>query len=123
MALRIDSEPRQSFFAAFDLRGTAQTGELSLFSPLGSTLAKMVWAPGKAEMSWNGQSRRFESIDALTREATGTELPIASLFRWLSGLPDDAGGWSADLSQLPDGKLVARRNSPAPAVEMRLILD
>ncbi len=121
--MRVDSEPVQSFFAAFDLRGNAQAGELSLFSPLGSTLARMTWAPGDALLFWSGQQRRFGSIEALTREATGTELPIAGLFQWLTGNATQTDGWSADLSKLADGKLVAQRVQPAPAVEMRLILD
>ncbi|MEO7940579.1 MAG: lipoprotein insertase outer membrane protein LolB [Burkholderiaceae bacterium] len=123
LALRVDSEPVQSFFAGFELRGNAQSGELSLYSPLGSTLARMQWAPGLAQLDWNGQQRRFDSIGALTHEATGTELPIASLFAWLGGQDSQADGWSADLSQLGDGKLVAQRDQPKPAVTMRLVLD
>lgn len=123
LALRIDSEPVQSFHAAFDLRGNAQTGELSLFSPLGSTLARMAWAPGQAQLRWNGQQRQFDSIGALTREATGTELPITSLFEWLAGRESLAEGWTADLRALADGKLVADRSQPLPAVQMRMVLD
>lgn len=123
LALRVDSEPVQSFFAGFDLRGNARAGELSLYTPLGSTLARMQWAPGLAQLTWNGQQRTFDSIGALTREATGTELPIASLFAWLSGQDSHADGWSADLGQLGDGKLVAQRTEPKPSVTMRLILD
>lgn len=123
LALRVDSEPVQSFFAGFELRGNARSGELSLYTPLGSTLARMQWAPGLAQLTWNGQQRNFDSIGALTREATGTELPIASLFAWLSGQDSHAEGWSADLGQLRDGKLVAQRTEPQPSVTMRLILD
>lgn len=123
LALRIDSDPVQSFHAAFDLRGNARSGELSLFSPLGSTLARMRWAPGQAQLDWNGQQRNFDSIGALTREATGTELPIASLFEWLNGRDSQADGWTADLRALADGKLVADRSQPTPTVQMRLVLD
>lgn len=123
LALRIDSDPVQSFHAAFDLRGSAQSGELSLFSPLGSTLARMTWAPGRAQMDWNGQQRQFDSIDTLTRQATGTELPIASMFAWLAGRESNADGWTADLHALADGKLVARRAEPLPTVQMRLVLE
>jgi outer membrane lipoprotein LolB len=123
LALRIASDPVQSFHAAFDLRGNAAAGELSLFSPLGSTLARMSWAPGQAQLRWNGQQRDFESIGVLTREATGTELPIASLFEWLAGRDSRVEGWLADLSALADGKLVAERNLPAPAVQLRLVIE
>lgn len=123
LALRVDAEPVQSFFAAFELRGNAQSGQLSLYSPLGSTLAQMQWAPGLAQLNWNGQQRSFDSIGALTQQATGTELPIASLFGWLAGQDSQTEGWSADLRQLGDGKLVAQRNLPKPVVTMRLVLD
>ena len=123
LALRIDSDPVQSFHAGFDLRGNVHTGELSLFSPMGSTLARMAWAPGQARLQWNGQQRAFDSIAALTREATGTELPIGSLFEWLAGRDSHAEGWTADLQGLADGRLVAERSQPLPTVQMRLVLD
>ncbi len=121
--MRISTEPVQSFFAAFDLRGNARSGELSLYSPLGSTIARMQWAPGLAQLNWNGQQRNFDSVGALTQEVTGTELPITSLFSWLAGQDSQADGWSADLVHLGDGKLVAERTHPGPAVTMRLVLD
>jgi len=123
IALRIDADPVQSMSAGFDLRGTAQVGELSLFTPLGSTIGRLVWSPGQALLRWNGEQRSFDSMEALTREATGTELPIASLFRWLTGVQTAGDGWDADLRNLPDGKIVARRTTPKPAVEMRLVFE
>lgn len=123
LSLRVDSDPVQSMTAGFDLRGSAHSGELALYTPLGSTLARLVWAPGEAELQWNGQRRSFDSIEALTQHATGTALPIAGLFRWLSGEPAQVAGWSADLSNLDEGKLVARRSNPLPAVEMRLVFE
>jgi outer membrane lipoprotein LolB len=106
MSLRVDSDPVQS-----------------LYTPLGSTLARLVWAPGEAEMQWNGQRRSFESMAALTQQATGTALPMDGLFLWLAGEPAHVPGWSADLRDLADGKLVARRSDPLPAVEMRLVFE
>jgi len=123
LALRIDTDPVQALHAAFDLRGNARSGELSLYSPLGSTIGRMAWAPGQAQLTWNGQQRAFDSIAALTREATGTELPIASLFEWLAGRESRADGWSADLRMLAQGRLTAERSQPSPAVEMRLVLE
>jgi outer membrane lipoprotein LolB len=123
LSLRVDSDPVQSMTAGFDLRGSARQGELALYTPLGSTLARMVWAPGEAELQWNGQRRNFESMEALTQQATGTALPLDGLFLWLSGEPAQVPGWSADLRDLGDGKLVARRSAPLPAVEMRLVFE
>ena len=123
LALRIDSEPVQSFSAGFELRGNTQSGELSLYSPFGATIAQMVWTPGVARLRSDGQERKFDSMDALTLQATGTELPIASIFEWLAGNNVSTSGWQADLRELSIGRLVARRSAPLPAVEMRLVLE
>lgn len=123
MALRIDSDPVQSFHGAFELRGDARGGELTLFTPLGSTVARLAWSPGSAILHWDGRQRSFDSIQALTREATGAEIPLDGLFRWLNGEPAQVDGWSADLQALPDGKLLARRAAPEPAVQMRLVIE
>lgn len=123
MALRVDSDHAQSFSAGFELKGNAQNGELSLYSPLGATIARLVWSPGDARLRWDGKERSFDSLDALTRQATGTELPLASIFLWLAGENANAAGWQADLRGLSNGRLVARRSAPLPTVEMRLVLE
>ncbi|MBX9871789.1 MAG: outer membrane lipoprotein LolB [Burkholderiaceae bacterium] len=124
LALRVDdrSEPR-SFFANFELSGAADAGELLLSSPLGTTLAQLRWSPQAALLRNNGQTRAFDSLDALAVEATGTDIPIAALFEWLQGRAAPADGWQADLTQLQGGRLLARREQPAPAAELRLILE
>jgi outer membrane lipoprotein LolB len=53
----------------------------------------------------------------------GTSLPIHALFDWLDGIYTTAAGWSADLVRLEQGRLVATRATPAPAAELRLVLD
>ena len=123
LALRIDADPVQSFSAGFELKGNAQAGELSLYSPLGATMAQMAWTPGNARLRWDGKERNFDSMDALTLQATGTELPVASIFQWLVGQDVSTVGWQADLRDLPKGRLVARRSAPLPSVEMRLVLE
>lgn len=123
LSLRVDTDPVQSMAAGFDLRGSVSAGELSLYTPLGSTLARMVWSAGTVELQWNGERRNFDSMDALTQHATGTALPITGLFQWLHGDPTPVPGWSADLHALHEGKLLARRDSPAPTVELRLIFE
>ena len=96
---------------------------LSLFAPLGATIAQLAWTPNDARLRANGSERNFDSLDALVKIATGTELPVGSIFLWLAGENSSAGGWQADLSELSRGRLVARRSIPLPAVEMRLVLD
>jgi outer membrane lipoprotein LolB len=123
LSLRVNSDPVQSMTAGFDLRGNASIGELALYTPLGSTLARLVWIPGDAQLQWSGKIRHFDSLDELTLEATGTALPIAGLFRWLAGDPAEVPGWSAELQKLDEGRLVARRTSPEPMVELRLAFE
>ena len=100
LALRVDSQPPQAFSALFDLYGTAEAGELQRGSDL----------------------QRHGSLDELTRELTGAALPVTALFDWLAGRTSEASGWRADLSGQSQGRLVARREQPAPAAELRLVV-
>ncbi len=123
LALRIETAEPSAFFASFELSGHAESGELLLSTPLGGTLAQLRWTPQQALLRSNGETRSFDSLDALAEEATGTAIPITALFAWLQGRPAMADGWQADLSQLAEGRLLARRSAPAPAAELRLILE
>ena len=123
LALTVDADQSQSFSAGFELKGNAEAGELSLYNPLGSTLALLAWAPGSATLRSDNQTRSFNSLDDLVRHATGTAIPVAALFDWLRGINTPVPGWQADLSQLDRGRLVARRSVPAPTAELRLALD
>lgn len=123
LALRIDSEPAQSFAAGFELSGRPDQGELLLFSPLGTTLGQLRWSPQAALWTHDGQTQAFDSVEALTLQATGAALPMAALFHWLDGQSVAVTGWTADLSQRENGRLVARRSMPLPAVELRLALE
>ena len=123
LALQVEDQPSQSFSAGFELRGRAEAGELTLYNPLGGTLAALSWAPGSAMLRSGDQVRQFDSIEALVAGATGTSLPVGSLFDWLAGTNTPVAGWDADLSQLPQGRLQARRHSPAPAADLRVALE
>ncbi len=48
MALQVHTEPPQTVSASFELAGNAQAGELRIHSPLGQSLARLVWRPGQA---------------------------------------------------------------------------
>lgn len=123
MAMRVESNPVQSFTAGLELTGDAQAGELILSGPLGTTLLAVVWLPGQATLQRNGQTRQFDSVSALMQEALGADLPLSALFAWLSGDNAVVAGWQADLSQLGSGRLSARRNEPEPVAELRLMLE
>ena len=123
LALQVDGQASQSFSAGFELKGTAKSGELSLFSPLGGTLAVLAWTPGAAELRTNGQSRQFESVDALVGHVTGAAIPVAALFDWLRGTETPVPGWRADLSMLAQGRISAKRLEPLPEADLRVLLE
>lgn len=121
-AARHQTQP-QFFSGAFELAGNAQNGALVLYSPLGNTVAALNWRPGVAQLESGGATRQFDSLGAMVQNATGADLPIDSLFAWLNGNPANAPGWMADLSGAGSGRVTARRVSPSPPVELRIVLD
>lgn len=127
LAIRVEPEQPQSqpqsFSAGFELIGTPAAGELTLYTPLGSTAAALSWSTQTAVMRAHGEVRHFESLDALIKQAVGTEIPVAALFAWLAGDHMTVAGWSADLSQHANGRITARRTDPAPLAELRLVLE
>jgi len=122
LSLQVQSDPPQSFSAAFELAGDAGRGELRLFSPFGNTLAELRWQPADAVLVQGGSERHYESVDRLLEQATGAPLSAQALFDWLRGQNTAIAGWQADLSQWRQGRLSARRETP-PAAELRLALD
>lgn len=123
LALRVESNPPQSLNASFDLRGTAESGELVLATPLGSTLARMEWAPGRATLVSANETRRFASVGDMVAQLTGTPVPVGALFEWMAGRPAEVDGWQADLSTHAQGRLQARRSAPAPAADLRIAFE
>lgn len=123
LAIRVDSTPPQSFSAGFDLRGNPTQGQLQLTSPLGNTLASVAWTAAGAELRQGDQVTRRGSLDELTTELGGTALPVVALFDWLRGEPTEISGWQADLSRHAEGRVTARRLSPPPGAELRLVFE
>ncbi len=123
LALTVESEPVQSFSAAFELQGDAMRGELRLFSPLGSTLAVLTWTSDSATLSHDGQTLASASLTTLVMQVTGAEIPVRALVDWLGNMTTEVPGWQADLSQLPQGRLQVRRTLPGPIIDLRVRLD
>ncbi|MDR0227131.1 MAG: outer membrane lipoprotein LolB [Burkholderiaceae bacterium] len=123
LALQVDDGQNQSFSAGFELQGTARSGELLLFTPLGSTLARLLWQPGQASLQQGQETRTSDSLPALVQELTGSALPITALFDWLQGRATAVPGWEVDLSRMEQGRLRAQRNDPQPPATLRVVLD
>jgi outer membrane lipoprotein LolB len=141
LALQVDAlpdRPAQSISASFDLRGNAEQGELRLSTPLGTTLAAAFWGPGEARLVTPQGEKRYDDLDALSRDAFGESLPLRALPDWLQGRPWGGAaepamplqpgpgfvqlGWSIDLARFDSGQLQASRAGP-PAVRLRAQMD
>jgi outer membrane lipoprotein LolB len=124
LSVRVDSEPAQSVAAGFELRGSAEVGELLLTSPLGNTLARLDWSPTHAAWHQGEQVIDRDSVEALSQDLLGTPLPITALFDWLHGRTStQAHDWQADLSRHAEGRIIAHRTQPPPRAELRLIFQ
>ena len=123
ISLTVQTEPVQTFAGGFELQGTVAAGELALFTPLGSTVAILRWGPGSAELQSGGQTQLYPSVQAMLERTTGAAIPLEALFAWLRGEAVSAPGWQADLSRQPEGRISAARSEPAPAAQMRIVLE
>jgi outer membrane lipoprotein LolB len=94
-----------------------------LFSPIGTTLARLSWTPHAAVLEQGQDKTEFSNLPSLSQRLTGTDLPIAALFDWLAGHTANAPGWQVDLSAHPQGRLTAVRSTPAPEAILRILLD
>lgn len=126
LSIRIAAETPQSLYGAFTISGDAQTGELTLNSPLGNTVAKLAWTPRTALLVANNTTTNYPSTEALIANVTGTALPLPALFDWLAGINTPIDGWEVDLSNMQNAdnrRLIAKRTNPLPAVDLRIALE
>ena len=123
LALTLDTQPPEQFFAGFRLQGHASNGDLELFTPLGSMLAKVQWQPGSALLQQGQQARHYASLDDLLLQITGAAIPVRALFSWLDGVDESIDGWHTDLARVAEGRLEARRTQPGPAAVLKLIFE
>jgi outer membrane lipoprotein LolB len=128
------SDPAQGVNVAFDLQGTASSGQLDLSTPLGTLIAQVRWQADSATLTTADGQQAFDSLEELTRRALGEQLPVIAMLSWLEGGPAmqmpwsplqaDArasnnvqptsfsqAGWQVDTSALPDGLLQAQRSA------------
>lgn len=127
----------RSTSARFEAVGDDTDGRLSLYTPVGTTLAQARWRGSTVELATPLETRRFASPEALAQAMLGEPLPLQALMHWLRGRPwpqaphrrlvDPAGfeqlGWRVVTAGLPEGALTASRTTPAPAVDLRIRLD
>jgi hypothetical protein len=84
LQLRILQEKPEQFSFNFDLQGSAEAGELTIYSPVGSTVAVASWTPSGAVLTEGNKQTQFESMEVLTMRLTGAALPLPTLMAWLN---------------------------------------
>lgn len=123
LGLQVNSEPPQSLQASFELQGNPQSGELTLLNPIGGVLARLSWTPQQATLERGNERWTQPSVEALAQQLAQTPLPVQALFDWIEGRAVVHAGWQPDLSALGEGRILAQRSQPAPAAQLRIVLD
>jgi outer membrane lipoprotein LolB len=138
LAVRVDADaaqPARAVSAAFDLRGSAADGALALSTALGSILGQARWTEGRVTLTTPQGTRAYPDLATMTRDVLGESVPVEAWFDWLRGRPwpgaasqaQAAGfeqlGWSVDVSGQPQGRVVATRTAPPPAVTVRILVE
>jgi outer membrane lipoprotein LolB len=123
LAVTVHDAHPQHFSSSFELQGSPETGRLTLFSPLGTTLAQVQWSPQGAHWQRGSEWESRANLAELMRELLGTELPVGHLFAWLKGEITHTDGWVVDLSRYADGRIQAQRETPLPRAELRLVFE
>ncbi len=114
---------KQSFASAFELQGNAQQGNMLLLTPLGTMAAAVSWTTTAATLQTGGERREFEDLKQLIEHVLGTPVPVTALFAWLDGQDVRSDGWEVNLALWSQGKITAHRRLPAPAAELRVVLQ
>lgn len=113
----------QAFASTFELQGGPEQGQLHFYTPLGNTAAAIAWTADQAQLQSGTRTQTFNNIAELIERVLGTPVPVAALFAWLAGDQVSLDGWQVDQSGFGSGKITARRISPAPGAEIRVILE
>ncbi len=124
MAITVYQPQSRSYFANFELQGSASAGRLTLTSPLGTTLAELEWSAGAAQLtSGDGKAQKYPSLKDLAEQAVGVDIPVAALFDWFRGQTAVDENWEADLSAYQSGKITSVRSGPGAQAEVKVIFS
>jgi len=124
LTLRIEKNPPEQFSTSFEMTGRPEQGQLSLLSPLGTTMAMVRWNPQGANLLQGSEVQSFASMDELTLRLTGAALPLPQLMAWLDRTGPPVNGWQINAQALKSGRRVmAERQQPMPALQLTVLLD
>ena len=87
-----DDKP-ESATVNFNWQQTAQRTDVTLYSPVGSTLATIAVTPREAVLTQSGKApRSAPDVDTLSAQMLGWSLPVSGLRDWLQGYAMGADG-------------------------------
>ena len=87
-----DDKP-ESATVNFNWQQTAQRTDVTLYSPVGSTLATIAVTPREAVLTQSGKApRSAPDVDTLSAQLLGWSLPVSGLRDWLQGHAVGADG-------------------------------
>ncbi|EZP38756.1 outer membrane lipoprotein LolB [Janthinobacterium aestuarii] len=87
-----DDKP-ESATVNFNWQQTAQRTDVTLYSPVGSTLATIAVTPQQAVLTQSGKApHSAPDVDALSAQMLGWSLPVSGLRDWLQGHAVGADG-------------------------------
>jgi len=99
----------ETLHGSFTWRHSAQRTLMTLFSPLGQTLATIEITPTTATLTQANQPPRMATdVDALAMDTLGWPLPLSGLRQWLQGF-----------ATLADGRRFAAMPPATPAIMTR----
>jgi len=112
------------FSANFELQGSPQRGELTIYSPIGTTLAVASWTENDALLKQGMSEKHYANMEELTKQLTGTRLPLPTLMSWLNADGESIQGWEIRSENLPAGRRIyAQRNHPSPPLQLTLLIN
>jgi len=83
----------QSLQGKFRWQQQGERTNITLYSPLGQTLAAIEITPGLAVMAQSdGEKRQAPNVTALTQEVLGWPMPVDGLRYWLQGFVQNTNG-------------------------------
>ena len=87
-----DGKP-QSLQGKFRWQQQGEQTDITLYSPLGQTIATIVITPGLAVMAQSGgEKKQAPNVTALTQEVLGWPMPVDGLRYWLQGFVQNVEG-------------------------------
>jgi outer membrane lipoprotein LolB len=131
-----NAPPGESFSGRFNWQETSQGSDITLSSPLGNTLARLVVRPQQSELQLGQETQTATQPEALLERYLKVSLPVSGLKYWLqgtakSGIPQapnsfSEDGWQIEYLQMQDGKprLISLQNlEQVSPIKVRLVIE